>query len=89
MIESSIQHEIERFHELEQKIRKINNYSNIKDLLKLARSCENIINDISREQVNCRRQRRETARLTELYHHLCDAVTNLDQYIVFAVLVDS
>lgn len=88
MIDQSIQQEIDRFAELERKIRTINDYSNLKDLLRLARSCENIINDISRERVNCRRLRRETNRLSELYTHLCEANTTLDQYITFATLLD-
>lgn len=88
MLEKLIQQEIARFAELETKIRLINNYANTKDLLRIARSCENTINDISKEQVTCRRIRRETQNLTDLYTRLCEFNTTLEQYLTLAMLVD-
>jgi DNA repair ATPase RecN len=88
MLTDQIQQEIARFQQLERQIRLIENYNTVKDLLKLARSCENVIGDISREQVNCRRTHKDSARLQELYQHLCENLTTLEQYLLMAHLLD-
>jgi len=87
MLTDQIKQEIARFSNLERQIRLIENYNTVKDLLRLARSCENVINDISREQVNCRRANRDSVRLQELYQQLCENLTTLEQYLLMAHLL--
>ena len=87
MLADQIQQEIARFQDLERQIRLIENYATVKDLLKFARSCENVIGDISREQVNCRRMHRDSPRLLELHQQLCENLTTLEQYLLMAHLL--
>lgn len=87
VMEDTITDQIQKYRDLEAKIRDIDNYELSKDLLKLARSCENYITEISKEQVNCRRLRHTTVKMQELADRLTECVNNLEQYILFAYLV--
>lgn len=68
-------------------IRKISDYRIAKDLLKLARSAENIREDISKEMVVCRRQQRVTQKLNELVKQYQEATETLSQNVTFALLL--
>lgn len=73
--------------ELYAQIRQVENHAAAKDLLKMARTTENIRNDISREMVECRRTKKTTKRLLELVEDYKEATRNLESNLVFALLL--
>ena len=59
-----------------------------RDLKRMWKNCQRIRDDISKEDVLCRRKGRDTVRMTELRQELDEAVSNLEQYLVFATLLN-
>ena len=59
-----------------------------RDLKRMWKNCQRIRDDISREDVICRRKGKDTVRMTELRQELVEAVNNLEQYLVFATLLN-
>lgn len=60
-----------------------------RDLKRMWHNCKRIEDDISREDVLCRRKGRDTAKMVELKQELEETVHNLEQYLVFATLLNS
>jgi hypothetical protein len=58
-----------------------------RDLKRLWHRCKDIITEISREDVICRRKGRDTVRKLELVAELDEAINTLEQYLVFATLL--
>ena len=59
-----------------------------RDLKRMWARVKDIQNEISKEDVICRRKGKDTIRKTELLVQLDEAVTTLEQYLVFAKLMD-
>lgn len=79
---------IESFSDLERRIRSIKQYRSQADLLKMARTCENLQTELSKEAVTCRRVKRLTPELLSIGEQFCVAVTNLEEMVTFALLLD-
>ena len=59
-----------------------------RDLKRMWKNCQRIRDDISREDVVCRRKGKDTVKMVELKQELIEAVNNLEQYLVFATLLN-
>jgi len=79
---------IAQHESLEPKIWAIVQHNTKMDLLKMARSCSNLRDDISRELVECRRLRRPTAKYQGLIERYQTSVHSLQEYTTFALLLD-
>ena len=71
------------------KIILIKSYHAGKDLLKFARSCDNIDSDLSKERVNCRRIKHQTIKYGELLKQYEQSITVLEEYVIYAMLIDN
>lgn len=58
-----------------------------RDLKRMWRVCKDIITEISREDVTCRRLGKDTPKKLELIQKLEESVNTLDQYLMFATLL--
>lgn len=56
-------------------------------LMKIYWNCKKILDDISRESVECKRLQRVTLKYTELQKKFEDSVTELEQWATFAKLL--
>jgi len=79
---------IAQHESLEPKIWAIVQHNTKMDLLKMARSCSNLRDDISRELVECRRLHRLTVKYHELLERYQTSVNSLQEYTTFALLLD-
>lgn len=79
---------IQRHDSLDAQIAVIKDFRTHRDLLKMARSCDNYRADISRELVECRRLKHETVKYQELIKRYADSIGTLEEYVTFAVLLD-
>jgi hypothetical protein len=68
-------------------IRATENHNHKRDLLKLYRSCENIIFEITNEMVECRRRNIKSAKLNQLELSLENAIETFDQWLTFSRLL--
>jgi len=59
-----------------------------RDLKRMWRRCKDIITEISKEDVICRKKGRDTPRKLELVSELEESINILEQYLVFATLLD-
>lgn len=80
---------LESFRELEARIAGVKNYRSKKDLLQMARTCENLVTDLSKEAVTCRRLKRLTPEFNSISERFIEAVRNLEELATFALLLDS
>ena len=76
-----------RLDQIERKIPQIRNKVARRDLMKMLRNVDTVLNDISKESVVCRRVRRETINYRELVQKASDQLTNLEQHLTFAALL--
>ena len=76
-----------RLDQIERKIPQIRNKVARRDLMKMLRNIDVVINNISKESVVCRRLRRETIQYRELVQKAKDQLTNLEQHLTFAALL--
>lgn len=79
---------IESFSDLEGKIRNLKQYKSQTELLKIARTCENLQTELSKELVTCRRVKRVTPELVSIGDRFCVAVSTLEEMVTFALLLD-
>jgi hypothetical protein len=70
------------------KIAALQNWQSRRDLINLARTCENLRQDISIAEVECRRLRRPTVKYMEFLQQFQQALNNLEQYTTLALLSD-
>jgi hypothetical protein len=59
-----------------------------RDLKRMWHHCKAIQTEISKEDVICRRKGRDTVTKLELLKQLEEAVNNVEQYLVFATLLN-
>jgi hypothetical protein len=79
---------LERLDKIERAIPTIKNKVARRDLMKMLRNIDTAMNEISRESVECRRLHRETSHYKELIKKATDLVTNLEQHLTFAALLN-
>jgi len=59
-----------------------------RDLKRMWHSCKDVITEISKEEVICRRLNKETPKAKELKTELVSRLDNLEQYLMFAMLLN-
>jgi hypothetical protein len=59
-----------------------------RDLKRMWRVCKDIVTEISKEDVTCRRLGKDTPKKLELIEKLNESVNTLEQYLVFATLLE-
>jgi uncharacterized protein YjgD (DUF1641 family) len=79
---------LNRLDQIERAIPKIKNKVARKDLMKMLRNIDVALNAVSRESVECRRLHRETGHYRELVKRAQDLITNLEQHLTFAALLN-
>lgn len=79
---------IQRHNTLNLAIARVKGHQAHKDLLKMARSCDNYRSDISKELVECRRLKHETVKYQGLLVRYAESISTLEEYVTFAVLLD-
>ena len=57
------------------------------DLKRMWGTCMEIRNEISKEDVICRRKGKDTAKMTELVAKLAECLDNLEKYLMWAKLL--
>jgi hypothetical protein len=77
-----------RLDKIERAIPTIKNKVARKDLMKMLRNIDVALNAVSRESVECRRLHRETGHYKELVKKAEDLITNLEQHLTFAALLN-
>lgn len=77
-----------RLDKIERAIPQIRNKVARRDLLKMLRNIDTAINAVSRESVECRRLHRETGHYKDLVQKAAELITNLEQHLTFAALLN-
>jgi hypothetical protein len=78
----------QRLDRAERQIPQIANKIARRDLLKMVRTIDAAMLAADQASVECRRLRRETLRYQELVQHAQELVTNLEQHLTFAALLN-
>jgi len=79
---------MDRLDKIERAITQIRNNTARKDLMKMLRNIDTAINAVSKESVECRRLHRETLHHRELVKKATELITNLEQHLTFAALLN-
>lgn len=77
----------ERLKQAEQQIASIRSRVARRDLVKMLKPINIVLNKLSQESVECRRLHRPTSRYQDLEQEAEDLVKNLEKYLVFACLL--
>ena len=77
----------ERLKQAEQQIASIRSRVARRDLVKMLKPINIVLNKLSQESVECRRLHRPTARYQTLEQEAEDLVKNLEKYLLFACLL--
>ena len=77
----------ERLKQAEQQIASIRSRVARRDLVKMLKPINIVLNKLSQESVECRRLQRPTARYQTLEQEAEDLVKNLEKYLLFACLL--
>ena len=78
----------QRLDSAEKHIAQVKNKIARKDLLKMIRAVDRAMSAADMESVECRRMHRETTRYRELVKQADDLLTNLEQHLTFAALLN-
>ena len=70
---------------LEAPAHKMKCYTN--DMLKMSDAIGHMVKKLSEEEINCRRQRRQTQKHKELLAQINQEIANYEQYLTFGVLL--
>ena len=79
----------ERLDNAEQAIATVKNKVARRDLLKMVKTIDTAIVAADMESVECRRLKKETLRYRELVQQISGLLTNLEQHITFASLLNA
>ena len=79
---------LDRLDQIERKIPQIRNKVARRDLMKMLKNIDAAINAASRESVECRRLHKETLHYKELVQQAEKLITNLEQHLTFAALLN-
>lgn len=58
------------------------------DMLKMSSAIGHMVKKLSEEEINCRRQGRQTQRHKELLEQINQEIANYEQYLTFGVLLN-
>jgi hypothetical protein len=72
--------------ELEAPAHKMKTYTG--DMLKMSSAIGHMVKRLSEEEINCRRQGRQTQRHKELLGQINQEISNYEQYLTFGVLLN-
>jgi hypothetical protein len=72
--------------ELEAPAHKMKTYTG--DMLKMSSAIGHMVKRLSEEEINCRRQGRQTQRHKELLAKINEEIGNYEQYLTFGVLLN-
>jgi ABC-type phosphate transport system auxiliary subunit len=78
---------LERLKQAERQIAGIQSKVARRDLVKMLKPINTVLNRLSQESVECRRLHRPTARYQTLEQEAENLVKNLEKYLVFACLL--
>ena len=78
---------LERIKQAERQIAGVRSRVARRDLVKMLKPINTVLNRLSQESVECRRLHRATARYQTLEQEAEDLVKNLEKYLVFACLL--
>jgi hypothetical protein len=73
--------------ELEAPAHKMKRYTG--DMLKMSSAIGSMVKKLSEEEINCRRQGKQTQRHRELLAEINREIANYEQYLTFGVLLNS
>lgn len=79
---------LDRLDHIERAIPTIRNKVARRDLLKMLKNIDTAINAVSRESVECRRLHKQTGHYQELVKKAEQMITNLEQHLTFAALLN-
>ena len=71
---------------LEAPAHKMKRYTN--DMLKMSNAIGHMVKRLSEEEINCRRQGRQTQKHRELLAEINQEIANYEQYLTFGVLLN-
>ena len=71
--------------QLEAPARRMKKYSG--EMLKVSRNIGLMVSELSKEEINCRRQGRQTQRHKEMVDKINEEIANYERMITFAVLL--
>ena len=71
---------------LEAPAHKMKRYTN--DMLKMSNAIGHMVKRLSEEEINCRRQGKQTQRHRELLAQINQEIANYEQYLTFGVLLN-
>jgi len=77
----------ERLKHAERQIAGVRSRMARRDLVKMLKPIDSVLNKLSQESVECRRLHRATARYQTLEQEAEDLVKNLEKYLIFACLL--
>ena len=78
----------QRLDRAERQIPQVSNKIARRDLLKMVRTIDQAMVAADMESVECRRLHKETTRHKELVKNASDLITNLEQHLTFAALLN-
>jgi hypothetical protein len=70
---------------LEAPLRRMNKYTN--EMWNISHNIGLMVKDLSKEEVNCRRQQKQTRQHKEMLAKINEEITNYERMITFAVLL--
>jgi hypothetical protein len=79
---------LDRLGQIERQIPQIRNKMARRDLMKMLKNIDVAVNAASRESVECRRLHKETLHYRELIQQAQALITNLEQHLTFAALLN-
>ena len=79
---------LDRLDKVERAIPQIRNKVARRDLLKMLRNIDVALNAVSKESVECRRLHKETGHYRELVKTAENMVSNIEQHLTFAALLN-
>jgi len=78
---------LERVEQAERQIATVRSRVARRDLIKMLKPIDVILNRLSQESVECRRLHRPTARYQTLEQEAQDLISHLEKYLIFACLL--
>jgi hypothetical protein len=78
---------LERVEQAERQIATVRSKVARRDLIKMLKPIDLILNRLSQESVECRRLHRPTARYQTLEQEAQDLISHLEKYLIFACLL--
>lgn len=78
---------LERINQAELKISAVKSKVAYRDLRKMLAGIDKVMTEISKESVECRRNKKDSSKYKELIQRANELLDNLEQHITFAALI--